>query len=60
MVRRVNTITMLNLKLTIFGTKMLQERKGVFDTRLADSGFKGACLALVAAGKVEAIRPKHT
>jgi galactokinase len=33
----------------------LQEMKGVFGVRLTGAGFGGACVALVAAGKGEAI-----
>jgi galactokinase len=34
---------------------MLQETPGVFGARLTGAGFGGACVALVAAGKGEAI-----
>ena len=34
---------------------MLQETKGVFGACLTGSGFGGACVTLVAAGKAEAI-----
>jgi len=34
---------------------MLQETKGVFGACLTGSGFGGACVALVAASKAEAI-----
>jgi galactokinase len=34
---------------------MLQETKGVFGTRLMGAGARGARVALVAAGKAEAI-----
>jgi galactokinase len=34
---------------------MLQEMKAVFGACLTGAGFGGACMALVAAGKAEAI-----
>lgn len=38
--------------------EMLQETKAVFGDRLLCAGFGGACVALIAAGKAEAIRPR--
>jgi galactokinase len=34
---------------------MMQETKRVFGVHLTDAGFEGACVALVAKGKAEAI-----
>jgi hypothetical protein len=48
----------MNRNLTIFGTKTLQERKGVIVTRLADTGFGE--LALLWLGRVRLKREAIT